>query len=94
MLSSTPEGVILSVRIIPRSRNTEFGGAREGALVVRIAAPPVEGAANAALLEFLAFTLKVPRRAIQICSGERSRHKRVAIAGITAEAVRAALPQM
>ena len=94
MLSTTPEGVILSVRIIPRSKKTELGGVRDGALVVRIAAPPVEGAANAALVEFLAVTLRLPRRAIRICSGDRSRQKRIAIAGTTADAVRAALMRM
>jgi uncharacterized protein (TIGR00251 family) len=84
-------GVILSVRVIPRSKKTEFGGMRGDALVVRVKAPPVEGAANAALIEFLARTLNVSRRAIQIRSGETARLKRVAIAGVTADAVRAAV---
>ena len=83
--------VILSVRVIPRSKKTEFGGMRGDAFVVRVKAPPVEGAANAALVEFLASTLDVPRRAIQIRTGETSRLKRVAIAGVTADAVHAAL---
>lgn len=83
--------VILSIRLIPRSKNTEFGGMRGDAVVVRVKAPPVEGAANAALIEFLARTFDVPRQAIQIRSGETSRLKRVAIAGVTADAVRAAL---
>jgi uncharacterized protein (TIGR00251 family) len=91
VLTSTPTGVILDVRVIPRAKKTQVGGVRDDALVVRLAAPPVEGAANAALIEFLADTLRLPRHAIQILSGERGRRKRVAIAGVTAAAVRAAL---
>jgi uncharacterized protein (TIGR00251 family) len=52
-----------------------------------VAAPPVEGAANDAVVEFLSETLHVPRRAIRIVSGEQSRHKRIAIEGITAQDV-------
>lgn len=52
--------------------------------MVRLAAPPVEGAANDALIDLLAERLSVPRRAIRIVSGERWRQKRVAIAGVTA----------
>ena len=54
--------------------------------VVRVAAPPVDGAANDALIAFLADALHVPRRAVRIVSGERSRQKRVAIAGDAADA--------
>ena len=82
---------VFDVRVIPRARKTEYAGERDGALLVRLAAPPVEGAANGALIDFLAATLGLPRRAIQIVSGERSRRKRVAIAGMTAEQVRAIL---
>ena len=77
--------------MIPRARTTAFGGMRGDALVVRLAAPPVEGAANAALIDFLSKTLDVPRRAVRIVSGEHSRRKRVAIAGVTLEHVRARL---
>jgi len=64
---------------------------REGALLVRLAAPPVEGAANEALVELLARLLAVPRRAVRIVSGETSRTKRLAIDGVSEPAVRAAL---
>ena len=77
----------IDVRVIPRARKTEYGGERDGAFVIRLAAPPVDGAANDALIEFLSDTLTVPRRAIRIVSGERGRHKRVAIEGVTMEAV-------
>ena len=58
-------------------------------MVVRVAAPPVEGAANDAVIAFFAAALHVPKRNIQIVSGERNRRKRVVIAGVTAEQVRA-----
>jgi len=78
----------LVIRVIPRARKTELAGERDGALLVRLAAPPVEGAANDALVDFLASTLHVPRRRIRIVAGERSRHKRVAIDGMTGDEVR------
>jgi uncharacterized protein len=87
----TPDGVELDVRVIPRARKTEISGERDGALVVRVAAPPVDGAANQALIEFIASKLRVPRHAIRIVNGERGRQKRVAIAGVTIDAVRALL---
>lgn len=59
--------------------------------MVRLAAPPVDGAANDALVDFLARALRVPRRAIQILSRERGRLKRLSIDGVTVESVRAAL---
>ena len=81
--------ITFDVRVIPRARKTECAGFRGDVLVVRIAAPPVEGAANDALIEFLASALHVPRRAVRIVSGERGRQKRIAIDGVTGEHVRA-----
>ena len=89
MIKATADGVELTVRVIPRARKTQCCGVRDEALVVRVAAPPVEGAANDALIEFLAEALHVSRGAVQIVAGERTRHKRVAIAGVTAEQIRA-----
>ena len=83
--------MILAVRVIPRARKSEIAGTRDGALLVRLAAPPVEGAANDALIELLAERLGTLRRAVRIVSGERGRQKRVAIAGVKAEQVLALL---
>jgi uncharacterized protein len=82
-------GVLLNVRVVPRAGKTEMAGERGGALVVRVAAAPVEGAANEALVEFFARALRVPRRAVVILSGARGRRKRIAIAGVTLDDVRA-----
>jgi uncharacterized protein (TIGR00251 family) len=83
--------VVIDVRVIPRAKKTQIGGERDGAIVIRLAAPPVDGAANDALIELLAATLDLPRRNIRILSGEHARHKRVAIAGATAETIKARL---
>jgi uncharacterized protein len=86
-------GAILSVRVIPRARKTEIAGVRAGALLVRLSAPPVEGAANDALIDLLAERLGVARRDVRIVSGDRTRQKRVSIAGVSAaDAVRALAP--
>ena len=81
--------ICINVRVIARARKTELAGTREDALVVRLKAPPVDGAANEELVSFIASLLDVPRTAITILSGTRSRHKRLRIAHIdvpTAEA--------
>jgi uncharacterized protein (TIGR00251 family) len=75
----------LEIKVIPRAGRSGFGGLRDGALLVRLAAAPVGGAANDELIALLAKTLRIPRRAIMIVSGERSRSKRVRIAGIDRE---------
>jgi uncharacterized protein (TIGR00251 family) len=74
--------VDLEVRVIPRAGRSGFAGLRDGALLVRLAAAPVDGAANDELIALLARTLKIPRRDIIIISGERSRSKRIRIAGV------------
>lgn len=73
--------------MIPRAGRSGFAGLREGALLVKLAAAPVDGAANDELISLLAKTLKIPKRDILIVSGERSRSKRVRIAGLDREAV-------
>jgi uncharacterized protein (TIGR00251 family) len=74
--------------VIPRARKTECSGVRDQALLIRVAAPPVEGAANEALIAFFSATFRVPRHAVQVVSGEHARRKRIAIAGVSAEQIR------
>ena len=69
------------VRVVPRSSRSEIVGQHDGALRVRIAAPPVEGAANLALVRLLARALDVSLGAVEIISGKSSRTKTVSIAG-------------
>ena len=70
------DGVVrFEVRVQPRASRTEFAGTREGILRVRLQAPPVDGAANEALVAFMADELGVPRRLVRIVSGFGSRNK-------------------
>lgn len=91
MIRSTRDGVELDVRVIPRARKTEVAGLRDDAILIRLAAAPVEGAANDALIDCLSGWLAVPRHAVQILAGGRSRRKRVAVSGVTADHIRARL---
>ena len=91
MIASTPDGVILTVRVIPRAARRGPAGIRDNAFLIRLNAPPVEGAANAELVALLAELLDVPARQVTIAGGERSRLKRVRVVGVTAEHARAAL---
>jgi uncharacterized protein (TIGR00251 family) len=88
VIDDSPAGAIIDVRVIPRARKTECAGSRHGALLVRLAAPPVDGVANDALIAFLAERLKVAVRTVRIVTGERSRHKRLLITGLPADDVR------
>ena len=81
--------MIVDVRVIPRAKKTEVAGMRDGAILIRVSAPPVEGAANDAVITLLAERLAIPRRNIRIVSGESSRRKRLEIAGVTPEQIRA-----
>ena len=90
-LTVSADGVTFSVRLTPRASKNEIVGIQAGALRVRLTAPPVEGAANAALIEFIAERLRVRKSAISIISGERSRNKIVRVSGMNLEQVKAAL---
>ncbi|HKZ32364.1 MAG TPA: DUF167 domain-containing protein [Vicinamibacteria bacterium] len=87
-LRDTGEGVTLRVRVKPRASRDAIGGEQEGALVVRLSAPPVEGAANDALQRFLGKTLGIAPSAVQILKGLTGRQKLVAIAGLDAATAR------
>ena len=85
-------GARLRVRVTPRAKRTALAGIVEAdgrpALAIRLAAPPVDGAANKALLTFLARELRVPRSALGLAAGEASRFKLVAVGGVAPEKVR------
>jgi uncharacterized protein (TIGR00251 family) len=86
-LSARADGCLLRVRVVPRAGRSGLSGVRQDALLVRLAAAPVDGAANDALLALLADVLAVPRRAVTLLSGERSRDKRLLVTGCAADAV-------
>ncbi len=80
--------VVFSVRVQPRASRDAIGGEWQGALKVRLTAPPVDDRANAALRRLLAEHLEIPVAAVRILSGKRSRSKRVEVRGTTAERIR------
>jgi len=85
--------VTISLRVVPRASKNEVSGVINGALKIRLQAPPVEGKANKALIKFLAKKFDTPQRNIAILSGNINRNKRVHITGVTEEEVRAELIQ-
>ena len=96
-VQDTPRGTSFSVRVAPRaSRTAILGIVGEGdkmALKIALQAPPIEGRANAALMEFLSKLLKTPRAAIEIAGGERGRNKRILVHGRGAAEVAALIEQ-
>jgi uncharacterized protein len=87
VLRATNDGVLIAVRVVPRAARAGLAGVREDALLVRLNAAPVEGAANDELIEVLSDALGVPRRSVSITVGERSRRKTVLIRGLSADEI-------
>ncbi len=83
-LNESPTGVRLEVKVQPRSSRNQVVGEQNGALKIKLTAPPVEGEANAALVQFLAGYLKVPRKDIVLLKGDTSRQKIIEISGLNA----------
>jgi uncharacterized protein len=79
-LSKRGDGVLLQLSVMPNARRTEADGLHDGALRVRLAAPPIDGRANDALIAWLTKSLGVPKRDVEVLRGESSRRKQVAIA--------------
>lgn len=77
------EGVRLAVRVQPRAAQSEVAGLFGDRIRIRLAAPPVDGAANEALVRFLAETFGLPSRAVTITGGHASRSKTVVVAGVS-----------
>ncbi len=80
-------GVLVDVRVIPRSSRAGVGGIRDGRLLVRVTAAPVDDAANEAVVRALAEALDVPRRAVRIAAGATSKNKAIEIGGVDATTI-------
>ncbi len=89
----TPGGVRFAVRVKPRASRTEVSGIHGTALKVRLLAPPVDGAANDLLIEYLAESLGVTRRSVRIVSGRSSRSKIMEVDGVTPQRTHALASQ-
>ncbi|KAB0671402.1 YggU family protein [Oryzomonas sagensis] len=81
LCADTDGGIILTLHIQPRAAKNEVCGIQDHALKIRLTSPPVDGAANKLCREFLAERFDVAKSAVEIVSGETSRHKRVKICG-------------
>ncbi len=90
-VKGVPGGVTLAVRVTPRARKNEIVGVAGDALKLKLAAPPVEGAANASLCAFLAEKLGVRKSAVTLIAGQTSRQKVVRVEGVTPDEVLARL---
>ncbi len=85
----TADGVSISVLVQPRASRTKVVGEHDGRLKIALAAPPVDGEANAALVEFLSDALNVRKADVHLVDGETSRRKRVVVRGVTLQIVSA-----
>ena len=86
-IHDTPAGATFQVKVNPRARKNAVTGAQGDALKLSLTAPPVEGRANEACIEFIAKFLNVPRSSVTIAAGESSRQKLVRVAGARAAQV-------
>ena len=86
-IKAQSSGVCLKIRLQPRASQQEIGEVLGNELKIKVTAPPVDSAANQALVEFLAETLGCSRSAVQIVRGHTSRHKTIFITGKTAEEI-------
>ena len=85
------DGILLSIKVQPRASKNEIGEALGAELKVKVTAPPVDSAANEAVLRLLADALDCPRGGVQLVRGNTSRHKQILIQRMTLEAVAAKL---
>ncbi|MFI5316564.1 MAG: DUF167 domain-containing protein [Myxococcota bacterium] len=91
MVRAQGERVLVEVHVVPRAPLSAISGEHGGRIKVSLAAPPVEGAANAELVAFFAKALRRPKRDVELIRGKTSRQKTVAIRGVGVEDVRALL---
>ena len=90
-IHDTPDGATFAIKVHPRARKNAITGELGGALKLSLTAPPVEGRANEACIEFLANLLKVPRSSVTIASGQSSHKKVIRVSGVSADEVQTRL---
>ncbi len=93
-IHDTAAGATFAVRVHPRARKNALTGTLGDALKLSLTAPPAEGRANQACIEFLAEVLRVPRSSVTIAAGPASRNKVVRVAGMTASALEQRLSEL
>jgi uncharacterized protein (TIGR00251 family) len=93
-LHETAAGVTFAIKVQPRARRNAVVGELGGAVKIALTAPPVDGRANQACIEFFAELLSLPRSAIEIVSGQSSRSKVIRVAGISVQQLRVLLQRV
>ncbi len=94
-ISDSRRGAAITVKVTPRAKKTEVAGLMDdGTIKIRVAAPPVEGAANEALIAFLAQTFGLPKAQIDIVAGAASERKLISLVGISPEQVNDAIRRL
>jgi len=88
LVNDTAKGATFAIKIQPRARKNAITGTVGNAVKLAVTAPPVEGKANQAVIEFFADFFEIPRTSVSIASGETSRNKVIRIAGVSAQMVR------
>lgn len=86
-LGSSTEGTLIRIHVQPRASKNELTGIHEKCLKLRLTAPPVEGEANKECIKFIAKLLKVPKSAVQIVQGEKSRRKTLLVKNLSPQKV-------
>ena len=92
LILETAKGLEVRIQAQPRARLTELAGAHNGALKVKVAAPPVDDAANRAIVDFFSGILHVPKSSVRIVAGLKSRNKTLLIEGVSAESFIGRMP--
>lgn len=91
IVQDSKNGAVLAVHVQPKASHTECVGIHGDALKIRVAAPPIDGAANEELIRFIAGQCAIPRTNVLLQLGAEGRHKRLCLKGVTAEYVMARL---
>lgn len=91
-VKETADGIIFTIRVLPRSSKCEVVGIQEDYLKIKVTAPPVDGRANEECLSFLADALKVKKAQISIISGLKARKKTIAVKGLKKEDMKTIIP--
>ncbi len=86
-IRETEKGAVLEIRLLPRSSRCEIAGLQDGALKIKITAPPVEGKANEECIRFISGILKIRKSALTIIAGEKSKNKTILVTGMTAQVI-------
>ena len=87
-INNSPSGATFAIKVHPRAKKNAITGEVGDALKVSLTAPPVDGKANEACIEFFAKLLKVPRSSVTIAAGQTSRNKVICVAGLNADEIR------